>query len=246
VASSRELLLLFWSISASLFFAGFVWIAYVALEPYIRRIWPETLVSWSRLMAGSYKDPLVGRDLLYGGVAGAIVALLVVLSQVVPTWLGSPMGTPIFTDMDAYSGLRQALSMLFNLQFGAVVSPMFVILLILVFRVLFRRHWLAVTLAFLVFTCMQLLQTARPSFFSWMFLILVWLISIAVITRFGFLPSVVMFYFAEILINFHLPSDLTVWYAARFVFFQLLLVGVVAYGFWRALAGQKLLGEDII
>jgi len=243
--SMEELRLLFWSVSASLFFAGSVWVAYVALEPYVRRIWPETLVSWSRLMAGSFKDPLVGRDILYGGLAGVLVALAAVLSQVTPSWLGLPMGTPFYPSMEVFSGMRQTLSIVFDQQFDAVVSPMSVILLILVFRVLLRRHWLAVSLAFLVFTSMQLLQTARPSGISWVFLILVWLIAIIVITRFGLLPSILMFYFAEIMIGLHLPSDLSLWYAARFAFFQLLLVGVVAYGFWRALAGRRLLGEDL-
>src|SRR5208283_3430948 len=29
-----------------------IWVLYIALEPYVRRRWPATLVSWSRLLAG--------------------------------------------------------------------------------------------------------------------------------------------------------------------------------------------------
>ena len=43
-----------------------VWIFYMALEPYVRRIWPEMVISWSRLLAGRWFDPLVGRDVLAG------------------------------------------------------------------------------------------------------------------------------------------------------------------------------------
>jgi hypothetical protein len=32
----------------------------------VRRRWPATLVSWSRLLAGRFRDPLVGRDVLAG------------------------------------------------------------------------------------------------------------------------------------------------------------------------------------
>ena len=49
---------------------------YVALEPFVRRRWPVILVGWSRLLAGNYQDPLVGRDFLIGCVFGVLTALL--------------------------------------------------------------------------------------------------------------------------------------------------------------------------
>ena len=49
----------------------FIWVLYIALEPYVRRRWPATLVSWSRLLAGGFRDPLVGRDVLVGCLSGA-------------------------------------------------------------------------------------------------------------------------------------------------------------------------------
>ena len=58
-----------------LFRAAIGWLAYLGIEPWIRRHWPTSLISWSRLIAGSFRDPLVGRDVLIGtafGVAGAI------------------------------------------------------------------------------------------------------------------------------------------------------------------------------
>ncbi len=45
---------------------AFVWLAYIAIEPIVRRSWPELLFSWSRLLSGRFRDPLVGRDLLAG------------------------------------------------------------------------------------------------------------------------------------------------------------------------------------
>ncbi|MCA9200700.1 MAG: hypothetical protein KDA87_24340, partial [Planctomycetales bacterium] len=46
------------------------WILYVALEPIIRRRFPQVLSSWKRLLAGRMWDPLVGRDVLAGVVTG--------------------------------------------------------------------------------------------------------------------------------------------------------------------------------
>ena len=54
----------------------FSWLAYISAEPYVRRWWPEALVSWARLLAGRGRDPLVGRDVLVGIVIGVFSAAL--------------------------------------------------------------------------------------------------------------------------------------------------------------------------
>ena len=37
-----------------------------SLEPHLRRVWPRTMISWTRLLSGQVRDPLVGRDVLIG------------------------------------------------------------------------------------------------------------------------------------------------------------------------------------
>ena len=53
-----------------------VWLLYLALEPYVRKFWPTTLISWSRCVAGNVLDPQVGRDVLIGVSVAAIVLLV--------------------------------------------------------------------------------------------------------------------------------------------------------------------------
>jgi serine/threonine-protein kinase len=43
-------------------FAVVCWLLYLAIEPYARRYWPHAIISWTRLLAGRFRDPLVGRD----------------------------------------------------------------------------------------------------------------------------------------------------------------------------------------
>ena len=50
----------------TIFVPALVWLLYIALEPHLRRVWPETMIGWSRLLAGGVRDPLVGRDVLVG------------------------------------------------------------------------------------------------------------------------------------------------------------------------------------
>ena len=43
---------------------------YLGVEPHVRRHWPDSLISWSRLQAGRFRDPLVCSHVLAGIGAG--------------------------------------------------------------------------------------------------------------------------------------------------------------------------------
>ena len=70
------------------------WLLYIAIEPFIRRLHPNSLVSWSRLLAGRVSDPAVGRDVLFGltlfglqGLAFAVAVMALDLSRMgIPTF----------------------------------------------------------------------------------------------------------------------------------------------------------------
>ena len=53
-----------------------MWICYVALEPYVRRLWPRAMVTWNRLLRGQLRDPLVGRDMQIGLLFGIGLVLM--------------------------------------------------------------------------------------------------------------------------------------------------------------------------
>ena len=70
---------------------------YVALEPHVRRTWPEILISWSRLVAGGWKNPLVGRDVLIGVSFGVGMLLTLYVRLALPDWFpvsGITAGVP--------------------------------------------------------------------------------------------------------------------------------------------------------
>ena len=54
----------FGAIGRALFDAGLLWLTYLGLEPYVRRHSPDSLIGWTRLIAGSWRDPRVGRDVM--------------------------------------------------------------------------------------------------------------------------------------------------------------------------------------
>ena len=56
------------------------WLLYVAIEPFVRKLHPNSLVSWSRLLAGRVSDPAVGRDVLFGLTLFALQGLAFVVA----------------------------------------------------------------------------------------------------------------------------------------------------------------------
>ena len=70
VATVQEASLLLTAAAEYLSYAGALWLAYTAIEPLVRRRWPDLIISSTRLLAGRVADPLVGRDILVGSVAG--------------------------------------------------------------------------------------------------------------------------------------------------------------------------------
>jgi serine/threonine-protein kinase len=61
------------SLGSAVFVSGIVALSYLALEPAVRRRWPWRLTAWTRLFAGRWRDPMVGRDVLVGMAAAAVV-----------------------------------------------------------------------------------------------------------------------------------------------------------------------------
>jgi hypothetical protein len=77
VASKLEANLLIRAFSWPAFIAGGFWLVYVALEPYVRRSWPDALVSWTRMCNGQIRDPVVASHILAAIVAAEAFSLVV-------------------------------------------------------------------------------------------------------------------------------------------------------------------------
>ena len=76
VPSIWELYLFVLAVGWALFVAALLGTFYLALEPYVRRTWPATIMSWSRVTAGTWRDPLVARDTLIGIAFGGATSVV--------------------------------------------------------------------------------------------------------------------------------------------------------------------------
>jgi hypothetical protein len=112
---------------AAMLWGAVGWMYYIAIEPLIRRRWPQAIVSWSRLLSGGYKDALVGREVLIGTLLGVG---WVVLVQTLYLTLLKPAGVaPRSVDLDALLGTRQVLGAMLGTLNGALVVTLVIALL---------------------------------------------------------------------------------------------------------------------
>jgi hypothetical protein len=124
--------------AVGLFAGAWCWAYYMAIEPFVRRQWPRMLVGWSRLMAGEWRDPQVGRELFLGGLTAALINGVIYLVQnvLLLKWGGEP---PLYEEFyfRALSGPAQLTGgLLQSLPWAVFVSLMWMVLLLLLRRLI--------------------------------------------------------------------------------------------------------------
>jgi serine/threonine-protein kinase len=126
--------------SLVLLIGGLCWVLYLAFEPFVRRRRPEILTSWTRLLSGEWRDPLLGRDLLAGCAAG-VAAESVFLLRVMLSRYDVVASTG---DVDAVSGFGGLLSRFTTPVLVGIFGAFAYLLLFVLLRMLLRNDWLAI------------------------------------------------------------------------------------------------------
>ncbi len=220
----------------SLFYAGVLWSMYIALEPFVRGRWPHRIISWSRLLGGNFRDPMVGRDLLIGGLFGVSINLLHCGWTLAPKWLGrAPDLATSVTGLLGFRGFLQQFMLI--LTQDSLLTALALLLVLLLLSFLFRKDWLTALASWSLITLTLGLTGHNPAvdiFFGG-------LIAAAIIfaaVRFGLLVSVFLFLFVSVSYELPMTPDFSVWYAGNAMFALFFLVALAAYGCYISLGGQ--------
>ena len=237
VPSSAELWLFLMMASWSLLLAALVWVMYVALEPFVRRRWPGTIVSWARLLSGRFRDPQIGRDLLIGAATGVFVALIFLAGDLVQGWIDAVPPRPKFVFLFPLNGARFIAGDLVLASALSLFVAMGLFALLFLLRLLLRRDWLAAVAAVLLLSSADVAsQGLVPGLFG----ALAWGAMTFVMIRFGVFAGAVAF---VVIHYFEFPLTLNAWYSTYVLFPVLVLLLLVLYGFRAALAGRPAFGS---
>ncbi len=226
-----------------LYSAGFIFLTYVAFEPFVRRRWPRVLTSWTRVVSGRVRDPLVGRDILIGALAGVAIALLRQGEFMASRWLGLRSPAPLTSSLDGLGSLRQFASLGLFVPMEAVSLALGWLLILLLLRIAFRSDKLAIVATIIVVLPIVILP-GDHLLLEVSLGVLVAALSIFVLLRFGLFALVVEISFANALARLPITLNSSEWYAGRSLMVLLCLAGLIGYGFHASLAGRQLFGRS--
>jgi hypothetical protein len=238
VAGEEELYRFLTRLGFTMVLGGFVWMAYLALEPLMRRLWPQMLVSWVRVLDGRFRDPLVGRDVVAGVLAGFFWVVLSRGLILAPAWFGLPslrpdrLGPPF--EMAILSGLLPALGFVAALLRDAVTLPLQLIVLLLLSHIALRRTWLAIA-AFLVIFAASAPLSAGDARVDYVAALLVGSGYLVLLFRWGLLTLIVSEFVATLVAVFPQTFDTSAWYAGTTLIALLAVGALTAYGLRTAL-----------
>jgi hypothetical protein len=235
----------FFDACADQFFrAGIAWLAYLGIEPWIRRHWPTSLISWTRVLSGSFRDPLVGRDVLIGiafGVAGALYPQLI---EYTLQAFGKGAVSPAFTGIWTLTTPRYVGASLFAAVNNAMFNTLLLTLLYVVFRRGLRRPWLAALATIAVLT---LIITSEDGFGDGMMGLLLFAsvsaLIIAPLHFHGLLPFMAAFSVRQVLMSNTLTADLGAWYAGPTWVIGAAVIGLAVTAFLNSRAGAPTFGR---
>lgn len=216
-------------------------VMYLALEPYMRRRWPERLSSWNRLLSGRFADPLVGRDLLYGVGIGTVLALIL---------KGTSLGSGTFVASIPIAEIAcpdVSVGMLLGLLSAALVRMVWGFGYLLIFGLVLRREWLALLLLAVIVA--GNVQIASPTidqsrWFAWVGCGVYAGLVVLTIARFGLVTTVAAHFTAAVINVMPITTNPQSWYAGTAAMSAAVLVSLALFGFFVSLGGQKLIPDE--
>jgi serine/threonine-protein kinase len=241
VASGTEQSLFNQALADSLLYSVVMWGLYLALEPWVRRYWPQTLITWSRVLERRFNDPLVGRDLLFGVLFGMGYCLLIAAYEAWGIRLGDPPADD-FSLSNLLGGRWVAWKILAVLLSAFTSGPAFFFVIFLL-RALLRKLWLAAPAFVLLYSATKVIGSGGNIFVNAAFWILIFSLVVVILIRFGLFATVVTLFVIDTLIQTLHTTDFTAWYGTSSLALLLLVGGMALYGFKLSLGGRSLLAD---
>jgi hypothetical protein len=221
------------------------WLAYVGLEPPMRRTWPYLLISSTRLLDLRWRDPLVGRAVL----AGVLVGLLGCLPATVAVHglLGLPGGGPSVFVEGSLNDPRSFVGWFFFQIMSGLSLTLLLLAMLLVVRLIVRRTdvaWVAFAFLFIGLlylnvqvvrpeTTSRLILLAAAAFFGLLFTWVFW--------RHGALAFAVAGITVDLVDWAPWTADMSRWYAWRGWLVAAAVAGLAFWGFRNVLGKQSAL-----
>ncbi len=227
----------FTNLLLSAYAAVLMWIFYIAIEPFVRRRWPRILVSWTRLISGNWRDPLVARDIFVGLTFGFFTSCLSLIINAIPSpssWAGFNRVSAI--DLGSVIGARfSILTFLGELWEGLFLGLAFVCFLVIM-RLLLRNQIAAIAACILISSMIWIPGPAAGLTIS----ALVYFLML----RFGLLAATVSSVPYGLILASPMTLQASAWYSGYGYLALAIFAAIVLYAFRYSLGGRSMLAAS--
>jgi hypothetical protein len=209
--------------------AAIVWMFYLALEPYVRKTWPETVISWSRALAGRLTDPLVASHVLVGLAFGMAASILGELTNLLPMHFGYAAAIPNLSSLIRFLYRENPTAVALWALLDAFYIGLLYLLALVIFLIVLRRKWLA-SAALVLFGPAIMFQWYSPGWLQWVQASLVMGLILLLLVRYGLVAAIAGIWSMYLLRFLPITADMTVWYArqTRYAVGLICIMAVVA------------------
>jgi serine/threonine-protein kinase len=236
VASSDEVRLFVEIAGFDLFVAMFAYFLYLAVEPFVRRRWPGALVSWTRVLAGQFRDGVVGRDVLVGVLWGTCAPLLNRTMLLALDRFGIPVQP--YVQLDALLGFRFGAARIVFESAVAACYAVAIFFLLFLLRSLLRKDWLAAIVFMGIFTLQIVAGSEQPLKEAPFFLVIAGSI-VFILVRFGLVAYAAGLFTILVLFDFPITRHLAAWYAPTGILAVVVIAALAVYGYMATLEGRS-------
>jgi len=226
------------AISQALFVGVSGGMFYLALEPYVRRRWPQTLIAWSRIMEGRLRDPVVGRDLLVGILFAVFIIAIVFLIS----WSSS--ASLVRGSFYAVLGVRQTVALFLTTTAESIINSAAMFFLIFLLRILLRNQWMAAGSPFLLLATvifLLLVSAGDKPVLSLLGGAIIAVLYVLALMRFGLIALLTLYWTNDLLGSLPLTIDVSAWYAGSTAFVIIVVLALAVFAFYTSLGGQNVI-----
>ena len=222
------------AVCTAVFYGVLHWTLYLALEPFVRRHWPQVLVSLVTLLSGRARDPVVGRDVLFGVALGVTWSLLLRVLDV----SGLRPFEPVFPGaIELLHGLRATLGLVFEEVPYAIRNALFYFFLLFVLRVLLRGEWRAAFAFASIFGLVEAVTSAQALVEGLTTFVYFWSGAVAIL-RLGLVAMAVGSLVLAVSINMPATFETSAWYFGNMALLGAIVITLAVWAAYTATAGK--------
>jgi serine/threonine-protein kinase len=216
---------------------------YIAVEPYVRRRWPDRLISWARLVAGKWRDPMIGRDISIGIAAGLLHATIAAYTDVLGALVSGEGAEPptgrfhlLDTPAATFSHFLEGIS-------SGIILALILMTVLMLLSIVLRRRGLAIAGFFAIMLFGYTFASTEP--WAMVSFALISGLFTLVVARFGMLSIAAMQIAFHVVFFAPLP-DAFAWYTARGLTTVVLLFACAIWAFFTSLGGQRAFAANML